>query len=258
MVRFAAALVLCLALAGTARARSLAERAEGGDPAAQFELGLKSDLGDGVPADARIAFTWFQKAAAAGVPEAEFNLAVMLDSGRGTKQDMAEAALWYARSAAHGNHRAEFNLGLLYAAGDGLPRNPDVAAFWFRRASVAIPAAKHRVDALQSSARPGAAAVATLAAPIGRVASGSAPIEFVWITPAEPEPAHYLIEVRALEESTSPEVHTEITDGSAVLASLGEGSGHYAWRVLTVLPRAARYVVSDWASFTVPPPPSDP
>lgn len=260
MVRCAVALILCVALAGTARAQSLAERAEGNDPAAQFELGMKSDLGNGVPADARVAFTWFQKAAEAGLPEAEFNVAVMLGSGRGTTQNMAEAALWYARAAAHGNHRAQFNLGLLYAAGEGLPRNPDVAAFWFRRASVATPAAQRRLPALRSASRTNGSVVAaaTLTAPRGRTASGPAPIEFVWTAPAQPELAHYLIEIRTLDEGGSLEVHSEVTDGSATLASLQEGSGNYAWRVLTLAPLAGRYAVSDWASFTILSPASKP
>lgn len=249
-----------MALAGTARAQGLAERAAGGDPAAQFELGVKADLGDGVPADARTAFAWFQKAAEAGLPEAEFNLAVMLDSGRGATRDLAEAALWYARSAAHGNHRAQFNLGMLYAAGDGLPRNPDVAAFWFRRASTAVPAAGRRLAALRSAGRAGANAVtaATLAAPRGDTTAGLAAVEFVWTVSAQPEPARYLVEIRALNQGGSLEVHSETTDGSATLALWRERPGHYAWRVLTLAPRAARYAVSDWAAFTIPPPASGP
>lgn len=259
-MRCVAALVLCMALAGMARAQGLAERAAGGDPAAQFELGMKADLGDGVPADARVAFSWFQKAAKAGSPEAEFNLAVMLDSGRGVTRDLAEAALWYARSAAHGNHRAQFNLGMLYAAGNGLPRNPDIAAFWFRRASATIPAARRRLAALRSASRAGADTVtaATLAAPRGDTVSGLAAVEFVWMAPAQPEPARYLVEIRALDESGSLEVYSEATDGSATLASLRERPGHYAWRVLTLAPRAARYAVSDWVAFKISPPALDP
>lgn len=258
-MRCVAALLLCMASAVTANGQSLAERAAGGDPAAQFELGVKSDLGDGVPADPRAAFIWFRKAADAGLPEAEFNLAVMLDSGRGAAQDPAEAALWYARSATHGNHRAQFNLGLLYAAGDGLPRNPDVAAFWFRRASAAIPAAGRRLAALRPVDRAvaGAVTAATLAVPHGDIASGSTPIEFVWTAPAQPEPAHYLIEIRALDQGGSLEVRSATTDGSA-MALLREKPGQYAWRVSTLAPRAARYAVSDWVAFTIPPPASEP
>lgn len=258
-MRWVAALLLCMALAGSASAQGLAERAAGGDPAAQFELGMKSDLGDSVAANPQAAFAWFRKAAVAGLPEAEFNLAVMLDSGRGTMQDSAEAALWYARSATHGNHRAEFNLGQLYAAGDGLPRNPDIAAFWFRRASTAIPAAGRRLAALRSVGRDGGGPVtaATLAVPHGDTASGLTPIEFVWTAPAQPEPAHYLVEIRALDQGGSLEVHSETTDGSA-LAVLRERPGRYAWRVLTLAPRAARYAVSDWVGFTIPSPASDP
>lgn len=234
----------------------MAERAEGGNPAAQFELGTQCDLGDGVPADAQAAFAWFRRAAEAGLPEAEFNVAAMLDNGRGTAPDTMEAGLWYARSAAHGNHRAQFNLGLLYAAGDGVPRNPDLAAFWFRRAGASIPAANRRLAALRSESHAGvgALAVPTLVAPRGRIASGSVPVEFVWTASAQPEPVRYTVEVRALNAAGSLEVYSETTDGSATLAPLREASGNYAWRVFTLAPHAARYEASEWIGFTVPPP----
>lgn len=250
----AVAAILYAAFARTAGAQSLVERAESGSPAAQFELATRYDLGNGVPADAQAAFAWFCRAAEAGLPEAEFNVAVMLDSGRGAAQNITDAALWYARSAAHGNHRAAFNLGLLYAAGDGLPRNPDLAAFWFSRASPSVPLASRRLAALRSVrlTGTGAVAAAALAVPRGRVPPGSAPIEFVWTAPAQPEPTRYLIEVRALDRAGSWEVYSEVTGGSATVAPLRNAPGTYAWRVFTLAPLAARYEASDWISYTIP------
>lgn len=259
-MRCTVALVLCATVAGAAKAQSVAERAEGGNSAAQFELGMRSDLGNGVPADAHVAFAWFRRAAEAGLPEAEFNVGAMLDSGRGTAPDATEAALWYARSAAHGNHRAQFNLGLLYAAGEGVPRNPDLAAFWFRRASAAIPLANRRLAELRSVSRDGATLVtaATPAAPRGRITAGSTFVEFVWTAPMQPEPVRYQIEVRALDEAGSWEVYSGIVAGSATLASLREISGNYAWRVFTLAPLAGQYRASEWTAFTVPPQSSEP
>lgn len=250
------ATLLWAVLAGAAQAQSLEERAEHGDPTAQFELGTQIDLGDGVPADAHAAFLWFQRAAEAGLPEAEFNVAVMLDSGRGVVQNSSEAAGWYGRSAARGNHRAQYNLALLYAAGDGVPLNGDLAAFWFRQASAGLPIATRRLATLPPTDRTGPLAAATLSAPHGQVATGPAPVEFVWSAPAQPELIHYLIEIRVLDSAGSLEVYSEFTDGSAVLAPLREIPGDYAWRVFSLARIAARYQASDWTYFTVVPPPA--
>lgn len=243
--------VLCAMFAGAAHAESLTARAEGGDPGAQFELGIMYDLGNGKPQNARTAFKWFQQAAEAGLPDAEFNVAVMLDSGRGATQNLSAAAAWYARSAARGNHRAQYNLGLLYAAGDGVPRNADLAAFWFRQAVVGVPAAERRLATLRAGDRTGALSAVTPVAPRDRMANGQAPIEFVWTAPAQPELVHFLIEIRALDEAGSREVYSEFTDGSAILAPLRDIPGNYAWRVFTLARVAARYAASDWTHFTV-------
>ena len=245
--------VLCVLVAGAAETDGLTARAEGGDPAAQFELATMYDLGNGRPQNARTAFKLFQQAAEAGLPDAEFNVAVMLDSGRGTTQNLNAAAAWYARSAAQGNHRAQYNLGLLYAAGDGVPRNADLAAFWFRQAAVAVPAAGRRLATLRAGNRTSALSAATPVVPRDRIATGQAPIEFVWTASAQPELVHFLVEIRALDEAGSREVYSDFTDGSAMLAPLREIPGNYAWRVFTLAHVAARYTSSDWTLFTVTP-----
>lgn len=233
-MRWFIASVLMVMLAGRAQAESLTTRAEGGDPAAQFELGTTYDLGDGRPQNARTAFKWYQLAAEAGLPDAEFNVAVMLDSGRGAAQNLAAAAVWYARAAAQGNHRAQYNLGLLYAAGEGVPRNADLAAFWFRQAAAAVPVAERRLAALRTGNRTGSISAAIPAVPRDRIATGPAPIEFVWTAPGQPELVHFFVEIRALDETGSREVYSEFTDGSAIAAPLREIPGNYAWRVFTL------------------------
>ncbi len=252
-MRWAVAPILFIALVGAAPAGSLTARAEGGDPAAQFELGTTYDLGDGRPQNARTAFRWFQRAAEAGLPDAEFNVAVMLDSGRGTTQNLGTAAVWYGRSAVRGNHRAQYNLGLLYAAGDGVPRNADLAAFWFRQAAAGVPVAERRLAALRAGVRTGAISAAMPAAPRGGVATGPAPVEFVWTASAQPELVQFLVEIRALDAAGSREVYSEFTDGSAIAAPLREIPGNYAWRVFTLARIAARYTASEWAYFTIVP-----
>lgn len=252
-MRRVAALVLFAVLTGAARAESLAERAENGDLFAQFNLAMAYDLGQGMPQDAGQAFKWFHQAAEAGLPDAEFNVAVMLDSGRGVARNLSGAAVWYARAAARGHHRAQFNLALLYDAGSGVPRNPELAAFWFRQAAAEIPVAGRRLAALRPEARPGTLTAAMPAAPLHEVAAGLAPVEFVWTAPAQPEPVHYMIEIRTLDALGSREVYSEFTDGSAVLAPLREIPGEYAWRVFTLAQETGRYELSEWAHFVVSP-----
>jgi TPR repeat protein len=47
------------------------EAAEQGNPDAQFELGKRYELGDGVPRDFSAAYSWLQKAAQGGSRLAE-------------------------------------------------------------------------------------------------------------------------------------------------------------------------------------------
>ena len=74
-------------------------RAEQGDAAAQFDLGIRYSLGLGVPENDAEAIRWYRLAAAQGHAEAQNNLGVMYDAGRGIPQDYAEAVRWYQRAA---------------------------------------------------------------------------------------------------------------------------------------------------------------
>nr|WP_240327077.1 tetratricopeptide repeat protein [Ursidibacter arcticus] len=65
--------------------------AEQGDAAAQFNLGLMYDNGQGVKQDNQQAVKWYQQAAEQGYAEAQFNLGVMYAKGRGVKQDYHQA-----------------------------------------------------------------------------------------------------------------------------------------------------------------------
>jgi hypothetical protein len=231
----------------------LKARAEAGDVDAQFQLATMYDLGEQGVQDARLAFRWYSSAARAGLPAAEFNVAVMLDSGRGVTRDAAEAAAWYGRAAARGHYRAQYNLALLYDSGDGVPHNADLAAFWLRKAAPGAPIATKRISTLRPSERTSTMVPAILQAPRNEVATGAAPLEFVWTASMQPEPVRYLIEIRALSVLGSREVAAEFTDGSAISAPLRNSPGDYAWRVFTLARVAEHYIVSDWTIFTVLP-----
>ena len=91
--------------------RPLADR---GDPDAQFNLGQAYKLGRGVPADLRIAQTWYEKAAQQGHSQAQANLGLILfQNGERTK-----AMPWIRRAADAGDPRAQYVLGTAMFNGD--------------------------------------------------------------------------------------------------------------------------------------------
>jgi hypothetical protein len=84
----------------------LREKAEAGDAAAQFRLGVMYANGKGVPKDAAEAVKWFSKAAEQGYADAQFNLGVMCANGEGVMESPSAAADWY------------YKAGLTYLAND--------------------------------------------------------------------------------------------------------------------------------------------
>lgn len=95
--------VVCLTAAPTLLSAqshdTAAERAERGDAEAQFELGARYAMGDGV------------------------------------QQSYEEAIRWYRRAARRGNAKAQYNLGINYADGMVLPQSRHKATRWLRRAA---------------------------------------------------------------------------------------------------------------------------
>jgi TPR repeat protein len=63
------------------------------------------------------------EAAQGGDVAAQYNLGVMYFEGKDAPQDYLEAAKWYGAAADQGDHQAQFNLGLMFYQGLGLPKN---------------------------------------------------------------------------------------------------------------------------------------
>jgi localization factor PodJL len=121
----------------------LRKSAQGGFPAAQYQLGTLSERGsNGVARDPVQARVWYEKAALNGNRKAMHNLAVLHAEGIGTQQNMQEAAKWFQRGAEHGLTDSQYNLGILYERGMGVAANRTEAAKWF-----AIAAAQGDADA---------------------------------------------------------------------------------------------------------------
>lgn len=242
MRRFSAVATLLLAFAQSATW----VRAE--DSSALFREALRQDLKGG-PADARLAFDIYRRAAEAGLPEAQFNVAIMLDSGRGVSRDVAQAATWYARAASHGIRRAAYNLGQLYEAGQGVPQNDDLARAWFKASD--LPAARARLTAI----RPSGAKAETLSAPVlvapadgGLIGSGADNVELVWTARQGPEGVRFFVELRALVPSGSREIYSGFVEVSSLNVTFSNSlKGVFAWRVFAIARGSSRYAASNWS-----------
>ncbi|MBZ5666656.1 MAG: sel1 repeat family protein [Acidobacteriia bacterium] len=145
--------------------------AKGGDPFAEFELGLAFEYGSDYEQDFERAFEWYAKAADQGHTVAEGNilaqhvlgqvskwepktvlaqlktraesgdidaqstLGLCYKHGYGTEVNYTEAALWFRRAAHGGLAMGQFNLGSLYYDGQGLQKDLALAAEWYTRAA---------------------------------------------------------------------------------------------------------------------------
>jgi TPR repeat protein len=153
---------------------ALKAKAESGDPAAQYDLGLQYEKGGGVSKDIKQAAGWFMKAAEKGYTKAEAKVGELYglfgdrDSGlsfdpeksmawytKAAEKGLAEAqyalgylyATWYlkkdsekaaelfSKAAAQGNSPAQVSLGDCYANGEGMPKDPKKAVEWYTKAA---------------------------------------------------------------------------------------------------------------------------
>ncbi|WVM92675.1 tetratricopeptide repeat protein [Halopseudomonas pachastrellae] len=144
--------------------------AEQGHAAAQFNLALMYDEGEGVPVDDLKAIDWYQrrqslampmrsttwpscmtrarvcrsttraaeyylKAAEQGHADAQYNLALLYDHGEGVALDDREAVRWYTAAAEQGDASAQYNLAIMYDEGEGVPVDDRRAIEWYRKAA---------------------------------------------------------------------------------------------------------------------------
>jgi len=104
------------------------QKAERGDPEAQFHLAEIYERGVGAPADLPLAAKWYEEAAKAGHAKAQFRLATLLWSGRLGQSDFAGAARWFQAASEQGIAPASFNLAVMVEQGLGQPRDLSRAA----------------------------------------------------------------------------------------------------------------------------------
>ncbi|MDP2123589.1 MAG: peptidoglycan-binding protein [Parvibaculum sp.] len=114
---------------------TLMEAAAGGDAAAQYEVGQRYAVGEGVTQDMSQAAEWFERAADQGLAIAQYRLATQYEKGRGVTQDDAKARSLYEKAATSGNVKAMHNLAVIHAEGRGTAQDFVTAAKWFEEAA---------------------------------------------------------------------------------------------------------------------------
>ena len=97
------------------------ERAEAGDPKAQFYYGLALESGAQGKRDPEAAAEWFARAADAGHAMAQFKLGLIRQFGTVGAADPAEARRLYGLAAAQGLTEAGYNLAVMLENGTGGP-----------------------------------------------------------------------------------------------------------------------------------------
>ena len=113
---------------------ALETKAEKGSAADEYQLAQHYLKGEGVTANATLAFQWYQKAANQGYMDAEYQLGMRYAQAEGTARDYAASIPWFKKAADQGSADAEYNLGLLYNNGLGVKADLAEAAVWYQRA----------------------------------------------------------------------------------------------------------------------------
>src|SRR5215217_2635725 len=125
--------------------------ADAGDADAQFNLGQAYRLGRGVPADAALAQTWFERAARQGHAQAEANLGLSLfQTG-----ERERAVPWLQKAADRGDPRAQYYLGTAHFNGDLVPLDwPRAYALMRRAADQGLPQARESLTQMEAHLSP--------------------------------------------------------------------------------------------------------
>jgi uncharacterized protein len=149
---------------------ALLAKAQGGDPAAQFDVGRVYEMGRLVPHDPDESARWWLKSAEQGYVPAEaaygmwarsrntavaerwmllaaehgdagtqFWLAVAYEENWFGTTDDELALKWFRKAAESGDPDAQVILGQKYADGEGVEQSYELAANWFRRAAEHFP-----------------------------------------------------------------------------------------------------------------------
>jgi uncharacterized protein len=210
--------------------RPLASR---GDATAQFNMGQAYRFGRGVPADAAIARSWYEKAAQQGHQQAQAALGLLLyQTG-----DRKTAIYWIRKAAERDNPRAQYVLGIAHFNGDGVARDWPRAHALMSRASAAgiaeAAATLKEMDRHMLPADKGAGDSATAAPAPARLPrlplEAAATADVRVLSPPVPAPAPP--EPKLAAESQAPKAKPAPAKPAAVATRPPSPAPRGAWRV---------------------------
>ena len=84
-----------------------------GHSAAQYNLGVMSEWGNGVPKDYAEALKWYKLSAEGSHKDAQNNLGAMYSKGEGVEQSFVEAFKWFVISSENGSEAGRKNIDIL-------------------------------------------------------------------------------------------------------------------------------------------------
>lgn len=122
--------------------------AQSGDFDAQYELGIRYLMGDGVVKDPATALMWLEKAA-----ESDTGLMKKVSNNYMTGEhwpvNYDKAKEWLEKAVALSDAEAMFNLGLMYKQGKGIPQSFEKAiGLWEQAADLGVPDAQFNLGYL--------------------------------------------------------------------------------------------------------------
>jgi TPR repeat protein len=87
--------------------------AEQGHSAAQYNIGVMYEWGNGVQKDNFSALKWYKRSAELSHKDAQNNLGAMYSKGEGTDADLVEALKWFIISAENGSEGGQKNIRIV-------------------------------------------------------------------------------------------------------------------------------------------------
>jgi len=114
------------------RMMKLRDRAEAGNPDAQYSLGCVYYDGDGVEQDYDEALKWYRLAAAQNHNSGLCDVGFCYRNGHGVEQDYAKALPYYQKAADQGCPTAAYWLAYAYEYGQGVQEDVEKARSWYR------------------------------------------------------------------------------------------------------------------------------
>jgi hypothetical protein len=84
-----------------------------GHAAAQYNLGVMHEWGDGVPQNNLLAIKWYRRAAENFHKDAQNNLGAMYSKGEGIEQNFIEALKWFVISGENGSEDGRKNIDIV-------------------------------------------------------------------------------------------------------------------------------------------------